>query len=99
LRRIKYEKFRDIKYFPLEKSNVIGLERCMVSFPEYSFRHAPMANSNLSSVTFFFGLKNVPPGTHQFKFLVDGEWKLSPGFEVVDDDVGTAGNNIVSVHT
>ena len=40
---------------------------------------------------------NIPPGTHQFKFLVDGAWELSSCFPVVDDNVGTTGNNWVQV--
>eukprot|EP00960_Hanusia_phi_P035766 751927-Hanusia_phi.AAC.1 len=38
---------------------------------------------------------NLPPGQHQFKFLIDGTWKLSKLYGIVDDTVGTNGNNMV----
>lgn len=40
---------------------------------------------------------NLPPGEHQFKFLVNGAWRLSGKYEVVDDGVGTDGNNVIYV--
>jgi len=40
---------------------------------------------------------NLPPGQHQFKFLVNGEWRLSPAYLKVDDGVGTDGNNAIIV--
>lgn len=40
---------------------------------------------------------NVPVGTHEFKFLIDGEWKLGKRYDIVDDGVGTTGNNILTV--
>jgi hypothetical protein len=40
---------------------------------------------------------NLPPGEHQFKFLVNGSWRLSSKYEVVDDGVGTDGNNCIHV--
>ena len=39
---------------------------------------------------------NIPPGTHQFKFLVDGAWQLCENYAVVDDNLGTSGNNVVT---
>jgi len=36
-------------------------------------------------------------GSHQFKFLVDGNWMVSPDYRIVDDHVGTSGNNEVDI--
>ena len=47
------------------------------------------------TVSFFFPLGLS--GEHQFKFLADGRWRLSPNYSVVDDSVGTSGNNKVHV--
>jgi len=40
---------------------------------------------------------NLPPGKHEFKFLIDGTWKLSGQYDIVDDTVGTNGNNVIEV--
>lgn len=40
---------------------------------------------------------NLPPGMHQFKFLVNGMWRLSRNYRIVDDAVGTDGNNCIEV--
>jgi hypothetical protein len=47
------------------------------------------------SVSFFLFLGLS--GEHQFKFLADGKWSLSPNYCVVDDSVGTTGNNKLQV--
>jgi hypothetical protein len=40
---------------------------------------------------------NLPPGEHEFKFLVDGQWLRSSAYDSVDDSVGSDGNNILLV--
>eukprot|EP00961_Rhodomonas_salina_P209900 2834195-Rhodomonas_salina.1 len=40
---------------------------------------------------------NIPVGRHMFKFLIDGEWRVSRNYEIVDDGVGTGGNNRLEV--
>lgn len=40
---------------------------------------------------------NIPVGEHQFKFLIDGVWHVSHEYAVVDDNVGTTGNNYLQV--
>jgi hypothetical protein len=40
---------------------------------------------------------NLPPGEHQFKFLVNGNWQLCSMYQKVDDGVGTDGNNLMTV--
>ena len=42
---------------------------------------------------------NLPPGEHQFKFLVDGQWLRSADYDTVDDSVGSDGNNVLQVCT
>lgn len=27
----------------------------------------------------FYGIVDLPAGEHEYKFLVDGQWKVSPG--------------------
>lgn len=50
-------------------------------------------NNNMWEVTV-----NIPVGEHQFKFLIDGVWHVSHEYAVVDDNVGTTGNNYLQVH-
>ena len=38
----------------------------------------------------------LPPGTHQFKFIVDGKWLAAPGQDCIRDSSGNE-NNVVSV--
>jgi hypothetical protein len=40
---------------------------------------------------------NLPPGEHQFKFLVNGNWRLCSMYQKVDDGVGTDGNKYSNV--
>mmetsp|Transcript_38565 Transcript_38565/g.62172 ORF Transcript_38565/g.62172 Transcript_38565/m.62172 type:complete len:211 (+) Transcript_38565:379-1011(+) len=40
---------------------------------------------------------NLPPGRHEFKFLVNGAWRVDRKYEIVDDGVGTDGNNALEV--
>ena len=40
----------------------------------------------------------LEPGSHQYKFLVDGEWRLDPssGEATVDNGLGSC-NNVITV--
>ncbi len=40
---------------------------------------------------------NVPVGMQKFKFLIDGEWKVGNRYGIVDDGVGSCGNNFLEV--
>ena len=44
----------------------------------------------------FAAAVNLPPGTHQYKFLVDGEWMEDPKAECVPNEFGTH-NSVVTV--
>lgn len=46
----------------------------------------------------FYTIVDLPEGTHEYKFLVDGNWTLQKGEPVVDSDVGSK-NNQVTVRT
>ncbi|XP_059616293.1 5'-AMP-activated protein kinase subunit beta-1 [Phlebotomus argentipes] len=52
----------------------------------------PMVRSHGDFVTII----DLPEGDHQYKFLVDGEWKHDPKLKNIDNDVGNK-NNLVSV--
>uniref|UniRef100_A0A1L8E208 5'-AMP-activated protein kinase subunit beta-1 n=1 Tax=Nyssomyia neivai TaxID=330878 RepID=A0A1L8E208_9DIPT len=52
----------------------------------------PMVRSHGDFVTII----DLPEGEHQYKFLVDGEWKHDPKLKNIDNDVGNK-NNLVSV--
>jgi hypothetical protein len=40
---------------------------------------------------------NIPVGKHVFKFVIDGEWRNSGSYDIVEDSVGTGGNNLLKV--
>ncbi|XP_026281601.1 5'-AMP-activated protein kinase subunit beta-1 isoform X3 [Frankliniella occidentalis] len=52
----------------------------------------PMVKSHGDFVTII----DLPEGEHQYKFMVDGEWKHDPSVKIIHNDVGTK-NNMVSV--
>jgi len=39
---------------------------------------------------------DLPEGEHQYKFYIDGQWKLNPSEPTTDSDIGSK-NNIISV--
>ena len=39
---------------------------------------------------------DLPPGTYQYKFIVDGEWVKDPKAESVANDFGTS-NSVITV--
>ena len=38
---------------------------------------------------------DLPEGEHQYKFLIDGEWKHDPNEPTTDNDQGTKNNIII----
>lgn len=44
----------------------------------------------------FAATVSLPPGTHQYKFLVDGEWREDPKAEAIPNSLGTR-NSVRSV--
>ncbi|KAI4463654.1 amp-activated protein kinase beta subunit [Holotrichia oblita] len=52
----------------------------------------PMVKSHGDFVTII----DLPEGSHQYKFFVDGEWRNDPSTNIVESDAGTK-NNIVVV--
>ena len=40
--------------------------------------------------------KKLPPGQHQFKFIVDGEWMVNEEYEKATDDMGMV-NNVIEM--
>lgn len=52
----------------------------------------PMVKSHGDFVT----IVDLPEGTHQYKFLVDGEWQHDPTEPTMDNGIGSK-NNVVSV--
>lgn len=53
--------------------------------------------SILHSEKDFVAIVDLPEGSHQYKFLVDGEWKVSPGEAAVDNAMGTQ-NNMITIN-
>jgi len=44
----------------------------------------------------FGAVVDLPPGTYQYKFIVDGEWVEDPKAESVANDFGTS-NSVITV--
>ncbi|MCJ7752021.1 MAG: glycogen-binding domain-containing protein [Armatimonadetes bacterium] len=44
----------------------------------------------------FGAVVDLPPGTYQYKFIVDGEWVEDPKADSVPNDFGT-GNSVITV--
>ena len=44
----------------------------------------------------FTALVHITPGTYTYKFIVDGEWQLAPGFPTLPDALGVL-NNVITV--
>ena len=44
----------------------------------------------------FGAVVDLPPGTYQYKFIVDGEWAEDPKAESVPNDFGTR-NSVITV--
>lgn len=45
----------------------------------------------------FVAIVDLPEGSHQYKFLVDGEWKVSAGEAACDNGMGTQ-NNMITIN-
>lgn len=46
-----------------------------------------------------FELQKLAPGTYQYKYIVDGEWKHSPDDPAVSDNAGGFNNEITIAGT
>jgi len=44
----------------------------------------------------FAAAVSLPPGTYQYKFIVDGEWMTDPNADSVPNDFGTQ-NSVVTI--
>ncbi|KAG0710037.1 5'-AMP-activated protein kinase subunit beta-2 [Chionoecetes opilio] len=53
----------------------------------------PMVKSEKDFVT----IVDLPEGSHQYKFLVDGEWRVSSGEAACDNGMGTQ-NNMININ-
>ena len=51
----------------------------------------------ISSEKDFVAIVDLPEGSHQYKFLVDGEWKLNQGEAACDNGMGTQ-NNVITIN-
>ncbi|KAK8389699.1 hypothetical protein O3P69_008996 [Scylla paramamosain] len=45
----------------------------------------------------FVAIVDLPEGSHQYKFLVDGEWKVNQGEAACDNGMGTQ-NNVITIN-
>ncbi|EAA12471.3 5'-AMP-activated protein kinase subunit beta-2 [Anopheles arabiensis] len=69
-----------------------GGKQVFISGTFSQWKVLPMVKSHADFVTII----NIPEGDHQYKFLVDGEWKHDPKLKNVENDAGTT-NNLVTV--
>jgi hypothetical protein len=64
------------------------------SFTDWSRQGIPMVRSGQE----FYQIVNLPRGVHEFKFVVDDEWKHSQDLPVVQDSQGIVNNVIDTVN-
>ncbi len=64
-------------------------------FTDWQARARKMRRVRRGSTT-FAATVSLPPGTYQYKFLVDGEWLEDPKAEAVPNPLGTR-NSVRSV--
>uniref|UniRef100_A0A182SI37 5'-AMP-activated protein kinase subunit beta-1 n=1 Tax=Anopheles maculatus TaxID=74869 RepID=A0A182SI37_9DIPT len=69
-----------------------GGKQVFISGTFSQWKVLPMVKSHADFVTII----NIPEGDHQYKFLVDGEWKHDPKLKNVENDSGFT-NNLVTV--
>ncbi|XP_058121077.1 5'-AMP-activated protein kinase subunit beta-1 isoform X1 [Anopheles ziemanni] len=69
-----------------------GGKQVYISGTFSEWKALPMVKSHGDFVT----IVNIPEGDHQYKFLVDGEWKHDPKLKNVENDTGIT-NNLVTV--
>ncbi|XP_052865023.1 5'-AMP-activated protein kinase subunit beta-1 [Anopheles cruzii] len=69
-----------------------GGKQVYISGTFSKWKALPMVKSHGDFVTII----NIPEGDHQYKFLVDGEWKHDPKLKNVENDTGIK-NNLVTV--
>ncbi|KAI4463667.1 amp-activated protein kinase beta subunit [Holotrichia oblita] len=69
-----------------------GGKDVLVSGTFSDWKTIPMVKSHGDFVTII----DLPEGSHQYKFFVDGEWRNDPSTNIVESDAGTK-NNIVVV--
>uniref|UniRef100_A0A182J856 5'-AMP-activated protein kinase subunit beta-1 n=1 Tax=Anopheles atroparvus TaxID=41427 RepID=A0A182J856_ANOAO len=69
-----------------------GGKQVYISGTFSQWKALPMVKSHGDFVT----IVNIPEGDHQYKFLVDGEWKHDPKLKNVENDTGIK-NNLVTV--
>jgi 1,4-alpha-glucan branching enzyme len=65
------------------------------NFTEWQVKPLIMDRMKPRSRTFAATL-SLPPGTYQYKFLVDGEWVEDPKAESVDNSFGTR-NSVMTI--
>ena len=64
-------------------------------FTSWQARPLPMDRMKPRSRT-FAATVDLPPGTYQYKFIVDGEWMEDPGAESAPNQFGTL-NSVITV--
>lgn len=69
-----------------------GGKQVFISGTFSNWKALPMVKSHGDFVTII----DLPEGEHQYKFLVDGEWKHDPGVRIIDNTMGSK-NNLVTV--
>ncbi|XP_034256235.1 5'-AMP-activated protein kinase subunit beta-1 isoform X2 [Thrips palmi] len=69
-----------------------GGKQVFISGTFTEWKVIPMVKSHGDFVTII----DLPEGEHQYKFMVDGEWKHDPAVKIIENGVGTK-NNMVSV--
>ncbi|XP_053675750.1 5'-AMP-activated protein kinase subunit beta-2 isoform X3 [Anopheles nili] len=69
-----------------------GGKQVFISGTFSQWKAVPMVKSHADFVTII----DIPEGDHQYKFLVDGEWKHDPKLKNVENDSGFT-NNLINV--
>ena len=64
-------------------------------FTEWETRPIIMDRMKPRSRT-FGAVVDLPPGTYQYKFIVDGKWVEDPNADAVTNEFGT-GNSVITV--
>jgi len=69
-----------------------GGDNVFISGTFSDWKTIPMVKSHGDFVT----IVDLPEGEHQYKFYIDGQWKLNPSEPIAESEIGSK-NNIISV--
>ena len=66
-------------------------------FTDWEARPIPMDRMKPRSRT-FGAIVDLPPGTYQYKYIVDGEWVEDPKADSVPNEFGTS-NSVITIES